>query len=186
MDGPVDDIDRHRALRASPRVPALGRASSTRRSRRGFARSPRTGTRSGASSSTRTTSSRTCPRRMSSGRARPSTARFEWLRANRDAPFFLYVHNWATHMPYDIAARGSQELARGEDGDHRRHPVRLGVGARVDAGVATGRRSSASRRFSSPRSSRSSSRSACASRRRSRSSPTTASRGASASRRRAR
>jgi arylsulfatase A-like enzyme len=28
---------------------------------------------------------------------------FEWLRAKRDAPFFLYVHNWATHSPYDIA-----------------------------------------------------------------------------------
>jgi len=27
---------------------------------------------------------------------------FDWLRANRDTPFFLYVHNWATHMPYDI------------------------------------------------------------------------------------
>ena len=27
---------------------------------------------------------------------------FEWLRAKRDTPFFLYVHNWATHMPYDI------------------------------------------------------------------------------------
>ena len=27
---------------------------------------------------------------------------FEWLRANRESPFFLYVHNWATHMPYDI------------------------------------------------------------------------------------
>lgn len=27
---------------------------------------------------------------------------FEWLRANRGQPFFLYVHNWATHMPYDI------------------------------------------------------------------------------------
>ena len=27
---------------------------------------------------------------------------FEWLRANRDTPFFLYVHNWAAHMPYDI------------------------------------------------------------------------------------
>jgi len=25
-----------------------------------------------------------------------------WLRANRDRPFFLYVHNWAAHMPYDI------------------------------------------------------------------------------------
>ncbi len=26
----------------------------------------------------------------------------EWIRAKRDTPFFLYVHNWATHMPYDI------------------------------------------------------------------------------------
>jgi arylsulfatase A-like enzyme len=27
---------------------------------------------------------------------------FEFLRANRERPFLLYVHNWATHMPYDI------------------------------------------------------------------------------------
>ena len=27
---------------------------------------------------------------------------FEFLRANREKPFLLYVHNWATHMPYDI------------------------------------------------------------------------------------
>jgi choline-sulfatase len=27
---------------------------------------------------------------------------FEWLRTSRDKPFLLYVHNWATHMPYDI------------------------------------------------------------------------------------
>jgi arylsulfatase A-like enzyme len=26
----------------------------------------------------------------------------EFLRANREQPFLLYVHNWATHMPYDI------------------------------------------------------------------------------------
>lgn len=26
----------------------------------------------------------------------------EWLRANRERPFFLYFHSWATHMPYDI------------------------------------------------------------------------------------
>src|SRR5262245_19473588 len=26
----------------------------------------------------------------------------EFLRANREKPFLLYVHNWATHMPYDI------------------------------------------------------------------------------------
>jgi N-sulfoglucosamine sulfohydrolase len=27
---------------------------------------------------------------------------FEFLRMNREQPFLLYVHNWATHMPYDI------------------------------------------------------------------------------------
>jgi arylsulfatase A-like enzyme len=27
---------------------------------------------------------------------------FAWLRANREKPFLLYVHNWATHMPYEI------------------------------------------------------------------------------------
>ena len=27
---------------------------------------------------------------------------FEFLRANREKPFLLYVHNWATHMPYEI------------------------------------------------------------------------------------
>jgi N-sulfoglucosamine sulfohydrolase len=26
----------------------------------------------------------------------------EWLRATRERPFLLYLHNWATHMPYDI------------------------------------------------------------------------------------
>ena len=25
-----------------------------------------------------------------------------WLRERRDRPFLLFVHNWATHMPYDI------------------------------------------------------------------------------------
>jgi arylsulfatase A-like enzyme len=25
-----------------------------------------------------------------------------WLREQRERPFFLYVHSWATHMPYDI------------------------------------------------------------------------------------
>jgi arylsulfatase A-like enzyme len=26
----------------------------------------------------------------------------EWLRANREQPFLLYFHSWATHMPYGI------------------------------------------------------------------------------------
>jgi arylsulfatase A-like enzyme len=26
----------------------------------------------------------------------------EWLRGHRDSPFVLFVHSWATHMPYDI------------------------------------------------------------------------------------
>jgi N-sulfoglucosamine sulfohydrolase len=27
---------------------------------------------------------------------------FAFMRENREKPFLLYVHNWATHMPYDI------------------------------------------------------------------------------------
>ena len=27
---------------------------------------------------------------------------FAWMREHRARPFLLYVHNWATHMPYDI------------------------------------------------------------------------------------
>jgi len=27
---------------------------------------------------------------------------FTFMRENREKPFLLYVHNWATHMPYDI------------------------------------------------------------------------------------
>jgi arylsulfatase A-like enzyme len=41
---------------------------------------------------------------------------FEWLRANRERPFLLYVHNWATHMPYDIlhSERGDWLAAKQE------------------------------------------------------------------------
>ena len=75
VDGAVDDVDRDRHARPSPRVPPLGRDP------RPVGRDdlPRllrvTATRSEASSSTRTTSSRTCPRRTFSARRRPSTAR---------------------------------------------------------------------------------------------------------------
>ncbi len=34
---------------------------------------------------------------------------FAWLRANREKPFLLYVHNWATHMPYDIRHADRQD-----------------------------------------------------------------------------
>jgi arylsulfatase A-like enzyme len=27
---------------------------------------------------------------------------FDFMRANRDKPFLLYVHNWATHSPYEV------------------------------------------------------------------------------------
>ena len=41
---------------------------------------------------------------------------FEWLRANRERPFLLYVHNWATHMPYDVlhSERGDWLAAKQE------------------------------------------------------------------------
>ena len=34
---------------------------------------------------------------------------FAWLHANREKPFLLYVHNWATHMPYDIRHADRQD-----------------------------------------------------------------------------
>ncbi len=34
---------------------------------------------------------------------------FAWLRANREKPFLLYIHNWATHMPYDIRHADRQD-----------------------------------------------------------------------------
>ena len=47
-----------------------------------------------------------------------------WLRERRDRPFLLFVHNWATHMPYDIlhSERGDwlaakQEVISGIQGD---------------------------------------------------------------------
>ena len=47
-----------------------------------------------------------------------------WLRERRDRPFLLFLHNWATHMPYDIlhSERGDwlaakQEVISGIQGD---------------------------------------------------------------------
>ncbi len=34
---------------------------------------------------------------------------FAWLRVNREKPFLLYVHNWATHMPYGIRHADRQD-----------------------------------------------------------------------------
>jgi N-sulfoglucosamine sulfohydrolase len=34
---------------------------------------------------------------------------FEWMRANREKPFLLYVHSWATHLPYDALHTERQE-----------------------------------------------------------------------------
>lgn len=31
---------------------------------------------------------------------------FAWLRENRERPFLLYVHSWATHMPYETLHAG--------------------------------------------------------------------------------
>ncbi len=40
----------------------------------------------------------------------------EWLKANREKPFCLWFHSWATHMPYDVdhADRGAWLAAKGE------------------------------------------------------------------------
>jgi arylsulfatase A-like enzyme len=33
----------------------------------------------------------------------------EWLRANAGGPFLLFVHSWATHMPYNVSHRAAAE-----------------------------------------------------------------------------
>jgi arylsulfatase A-like enzyme len=35
----------------------------------------------------------------------------QWLREHAGAPFFLLVHSWATHMPYDAEAHGDRDWA---------------------------------------------------------------------------
>ena len=51
-------------------------------------------------------------------------AAISWVRERRDRPFLLFVHSWATHMPYDIlhSERGDwlaakQEVIAGIQGD---------------------------------------------------------------------
>jgi arylsulfatase A-like enzyme len=34
---------------------------------------------------------------------------FEWMRASREKPFLLYVHSWATHLPYDALRTERQD-----------------------------------------------------------------------------
>ncbi len=38
----------------------------------------------------------------------------EWLRANRDRPFLLWFHSWATHMPYDVRHAEQREWRAGK------------------------------------------------------------------------
>ena len=109
---------------------------------------------------------------------------FEWLRAKRDTPFFLYVHNWATHMPYDIVhadrknwLAAKQEVIEGIQSDSASALEAMREGYR-DGGRAPVR---GARRVV-PRGARDAR--AAREHRRSPSSPTTASRGASASPRR--
>jgi arylsulfatase A-like enzyme len=40
---------------------------------------------------------------------------FAWLRANRDRPLLLYVHSWATHIPYDGARSGQPEWKQAKE-----------------------------------------------------------------------
>lgn len=34
---------------------------------------------------------------------------FAWMRENRERPFFLYFHSWATHMPYDTTLHSGKD-----------------------------------------------------------------------------
>jgi arylsulfatase A-like enzyme len=40
---------------------------------------------------------------------------FAWMRENRERPFLLYVHSWATHMPYETIHAGKDWKASKEE-----------------------------------------------------------------------
>jgi arylsulfatase A-like enzyme len=40
---------------------------------------------------------------------------FSWMRENRERPFFLYFHSWATHMPYETLHAGKEWKAAKEE-----------------------------------------------------------------------
>ena len=134
VDGPLDDLDRHRDVRASPRLPALGRPARpvdrdvVSRVLRARVRGRELRLRhelplQGPARGERPRDERDPRRRIRMATREPRRA-FLSLRAQLGDAHAL-------RHP----ARGPQGLARGQDGDHRRHPVRLGVGARVDARV---------------------------------------------------
>ena len=142
VDGPVDDVDRHRDLRAPPRLPALGRRARpvdrdvVPRVLRARVRGRELRLRhelplQGPARGERPRHERDARRRVRVAAREPRRAVLPLRPQLGDAH--------ALRHP----ARRPQGLARGEDGDHRRHPVRLRVGARVDARVVPdGRRAS--------------------------------------------
>ena len=102
LDGPLDDLDRHRDVRAPPRLPALGRPARPVDRDAGFARFSAHGYEVASFVFDTNYLFKDLPEANVLGTSETLDGAFEWLRANRETPFFLYVHNWATHMPYDI------------------------------------------------------------------------------------
>ena len=76
---------------------------------------------------------RTMPDAMVRGRSDSIDPILGWLHANAGTPFHLFVHSWATHVPYTAHAPGAGGLEGGQAPRHRAHPVRPGRRARAVA-----------------------------------------------------
>ena len=124
---------------------------------------------------------RNMPDAMVRGRSDSIDPILGWLHANAGAPFHLFVHSWATHVPYSAPHRARAEWREGKrraieriqsdragalEQSQRGLPARRGVSVRAQHRRASSRRSRSSA-FATPRPSSSR--------------PTTASRGGSAS-----
>ncbi len=155
LDRAGDDLDGDRALCAPPRLPALGRRARSH-DRDALSRASRpTATRWAPSSSTRTTSSRRCPRRTWWVRARRSTARSSGygttVRSRSCSSSTTGQRTCRTTSSTPSARTGSRRSRRLSAASRPTRPPRSKRRAR-----GTGRRSNASRRCSWRRCSRSS------------------------------
>ena len=102
VDRAFDHVDRHGDVRAPPRLPALGRARSILRIETWFRAFSAHGYEVASFVFDTNYLFKDLPEANVRGTSESLDSAFAWIRANRDTPFFLYVHNWATHMPYDI------------------------------------------------------------------------------------
>ena len=102
MDGAVDDVDRHRASTRTTTATCTGTRRSIPSIETWFRAFSAHGYEVASFVFDTNYLFKDLPEANVLGTSESLDGVFEWLRASREQPFFLYVHNWATHMPYDI------------------------------------------------------------------------------------